>query len=547
MPDPSRRKRVGLWTTGPAESTAAQRLASGPTGGSADADSDGPRGTACVRGPGHPHRHGCTGGRGRGRRHVRPGSAAPRRALLPDPCDRFTVEGHEILDDAVIGEGRLLRGALLRASPSHHRDRPSRRMPLGSGALVELHVVGGPGAGRIVQVRRGDQVLGRAASSDIRLDDLGISRAHAVITADDAGLRFRDLDPTNPSTVDGSPVPPAGSHLPLGSRIHLASTTIVLRRPETTPAAAECTGGTVRINRRPRFLIPTEAETIRFPPAPTRPEGARAPVVAAMAPLVVSVGLATVLRSPVMLLFALMSPVLLLAQWWSDRRHGRVSYRTQLAEHSSETARAEARLSEVLATEGHRRHAQQPDLPTAASVVSSRDARVWGAAPGRPRPPGPACRHRRPARRDEGRETRRRERAANHPRSPCRRRPGGRRRDRHRRAPISIPLRSKRSHRPDGDLALAAHHASGRDLDLRHGRVGLGLDQPAATHARRRPRAPGNGGLDSGRDGCGSPPQRARCGHQRAHRATTRWWSGRPSPPPVRRGSRRHRRAPPPG
>ncbi len=305
-------------------------------------------------------------------------------ALLPDPCDRFTVEGHEILDDAVIGEGRLLRGALLRASPSHHRDRPSRRMPLGSGALVELHVVGGPGAGRIVQVRRGDQVLGRAASSDIRLDDLGISRAHAVITADDAGLRFRDLDPTNPSTVDGSPVPPAGSHLPLGSRIHLASTTLVLRRPETTPAAAECTGGTVRINRRPRFLIPTEAETIRFPPAPTRPEGARAPVVAAMAPLVVSVGLATVLRSPVMLLFALMSPVLLLAQWWSDRRHGRVSYRTQLAEHSSETARAEARLSEVLATEGHRRHAEQPDLPTAASVVSSRDARVWERRPGDP-------------------------------------------------------------------------------------------------------------------------------------------------------------------
>ena len=305
-------------------------------------------------------------------------------ALLPDACDRFSVEGHEISDDAVIGEGRLLRGALLRAVPSQHHDKPPRRMPLGSGALVELHIVGGPGAGRIVQVRRGDQVLGRAASSDIRLDDLGISRAHAVITADDAGLRFRDLDPTNPSTLDGGPIPPTGSQLPLGSRIHLASTTLVVRRPETTPAAAECSGGTVRINRRPRFLLPTEAETIRFPPAPTRPEGARAPVVAAMAPLVVSVGLATVLRSPIMLLFALMSPVLLLAQWWSDRRHGRVSYRSQLAEHSRETARVKARLHEALATEGHRRHAAQPDLPTAASVAGSRDARMWERRPGDP-------------------------------------------------------------------------------------------------------------------------------------------------------------------
>ena len=305
-------------------------------------------------------------------------------ALLPGPCDRFSVDGCEVTDDDVIGAGSLLRGALLRAAPSHHHDKPAHRMPLGSGAFVELHIVGGPGAGRIVALRRGEQVLGRAASSDIRLDDPGISRAHAVITADDAGLRFRDLDPTNPSTVDGSPVPAAGSHLPLGSRIHLASTTLVLRRPETTPAAAECSGGTVRINRRPRFLLPTETETIRFPPAPTRPEGARAPVVAAMAPLVVSVGLATVLRSPVMLLFALMSPVPLLAQWWSDRRHGRVSYRTQLVEHSHETARAEARMGEVLAAESRRRHLEQPDLAAAGSIASLRDARVWERRPGDP-------------------------------------------------------------------------------------------------------------------------------------------------------------------
>jgi S-DNA-T family DNA segregation ATPase FtsK/SpoIIIE len=81
----------------------------------------------------------------------------------------------------------------------------------------------------------------------------------------------------------------------------------------------------VWINRRPRFVPPADPITIRFPTAPTRPEGARAPVIAAVAPLVISVGLAVVLRSPVMLLFALMSPVMLVAQWWGDRRHGRVS------------------------------------------------------------------------------------------------------------------------------------------------------------------------------------------------------------------------------
>ena len=208
-------------------------------------------------------------------------------ALLPEPCDRFSVDGYELSDDDVIGAGRLLRGALLRAVPSRHSAhsaQPPRRMPLGSGALVELHIVGGPGAGRIVALRRGGHVLGRAASSDIRLDDLGISRAHAMISVDDAGLRLRDLDPTNRSLVDGRPVAPAGTQLTPVSRVHMASTTLVLRRPTTTPAAAECSGGIVRINRRPRFLPGAKAETIRFPPAPTRPQGAPAPLGGAVAP-----------------------------------------------------------------------------------------------------------------------------------------------------------------------------------------------------------------------------------------------------------------------
>ena len=302
-------------------------------------------------------------------------------ALLPDSCDAFTVDGHEVSDADVVGEGRLLRGALLRAE-SRLQLQPLGRMPLGSVALVELHIVGGPGAGRIVHLRRGQHVLGRAASSDLRLDDLGISRAHAMISVDDTGIRWRDLDPTNPSKVDDTPVTAEGSPLTVGSRITIASTTLALRRPETTPAAAECSGGTMRINRRPRFLARTKAETIRFPPAPTRPEGARAPVVAAMAPIAISVGLAAVLRSPVMLLFALMSPVLLLAQWWSDRRHGRVSYRTQLAEHVRETAQAETRLGEALAAESQRRRAEQPDLATAGSVAGLRDVRVWERRPG---------------------------------------------------------------------------------------------------------------------------------------------------------------------
>lgn len=111
-------------------------------------------------------------------------------ALLPSRPDHFTIDGVAVLDTDVLGEGRLVRGALLTA----HHGLPSTallgRMPLGSGALLALHVVGGPGAGRVIPVRRGEHVIGRAASAAIRLDDLGVSRAHSTLRIDDTGIHL---------------------------------------------------------------------------------------------------------------------------------------------------------------------------------------------------------------------------------------------------------------------------------------------------------------------------------------------------------------------
>ncbi|ADU47803.1 FHA domain containing protein [Intrasporangium calvum DSM 43043] len=299
----------------------------------------------------------------------------PRLAeLLHRRPGTFFIDGHPVTDEAVLGEGRLIRGALLRADDEARDAAPGEVLPPG---LVQVHVVGGPGAGRVIHLARGEHVVGRATSSGVRLDDHGVSRAHASITIDDAGIRLRELEATNPTYVDEARVPPDGAALSVGDRIRVASTTLVLRRPDTTPAASECSRGSVRVNRRPRFTPHTEPVTIRFPERPTRPPATRAPVLAALAPLAISVALAAALRSPVMLLFALMSPVMLLTQWWGDRRHGRVSHRSQLADHARLTAEAESLLDDALAAEREARHDEQPDLALVASVATHRDARLW--------------------------------------------------------------------------------------------------------------------------------------------------------------------------
>ena len=70
-------------------------------------------------------------------------------------------------------------------------------MPLGRLPSSSLTIAGGPGSGRRFALARGD-LVGRGVDCSVRLDDPGISRAHAVITVADSGVAIADLEPTNP-------------------------------------------------------------------------------------------------------------------------------------------------------------------------------------------------------------------------------------------------------------------------------------------------------------------------------------------------------------
>ena len=100
-------------------------------------------------------------------------------ALMVDASDGFEVDGLLVSDDAEVGIAPLLHGAALTARANGFT---SGRLPGRTIALLELHVVGGLGAGRRIPLGRGDHVLGRAPHCAIRLDDAGVSRSHATLT-----------------------------------------------------------------------------------------------------------------------------------------------------------------------------------------------------------------------------------------------------------------------------------------------------------------------------------------------------------------------------
>ena len=302
-------------------------------------------------------------------------------ALVSDASDGFEVDGILVADAAEVGCSPLLQGVALTARAKGFTSGRRRGHPVG---LLELHVVGGPGTGRRIPLGRGEHVLGRATSCAIRLDDAGVSRAHATLTVDDDGVALRDVEPTNPTFVNDRATLPGGLRLEVGARVRLASTTLVLRRPATTPAPITLHGGFLLLHRRPRFISASSPAVVVFPARPKRSERARMPLIASLAPLVLSGALALALHSPVMLLFALMSPVMLLGQWWSDRRHGRTSFRRQLADYAVAVSTAEHQLRCTVARERAERRVEHPDLAEVAMVSQLRDARLWERTSGDP-------------------------------------------------------------------------------------------------------------------------------------------------------------------
>ncbi|WP_347351716.1 FtsK/SpoIIIE domain-containing protein [Intrasporangium sp.] len=291
----------------------------------------------------------------------------------------FRVGGQPLDPAQPLGEPPLLRGAVLTL------DRPSVPGPRHrADAVVRLEVVGGPGAGRTVALGRGTSVVGRGAGCAVRLADPAVSRRHLEVAVSSTGVLVRDLAPTNGSRLGGVLLGGEPTRLQPGDRLQLGSTTLTHRVRSGRPAATTVLDGRRQVHRPPRFRPDRSPAQVDFPPRPTKPERSRLPLVAALLPMALSTVLAVVLRSPVMMLFALLTPAMLLGQWWSDRRHGRVSYRRRLAEHATARRQAEAGLAQALALERRHRHEDAPDLVVTGAAVSAVDARLWERRPGDP-------------------------------------------------------------------------------------------------------------------------------------------------------------------
>jgi DNA segregation ATPase FtsK/SpoIIIE, S-DNA-T family len=190
--------------------------------------------------------------------------------------------------------------------------------------------------------------------------------------------------PSVPLYIDGRRVPPrlplAGSPVRDGCVISLGGPegcTPPPPAPTGVALARSMDGAGFDFNRPPRLLPPERASAFTLPVPPAPVERRPLPVLTALLPLVMGVGMALVLHQVYLLAMAGLSPVMLVGGALSERKQGRKSNAARQAEYADHKARVEGDAAEAVAAELAALRERCPGPSEVLAIASGPRARLW--------------------------------------------------------------------------------------------------------------------------------------------------------------------------
>ena len=296
----------------------------------------------------------------------------PAQREIPDPV--IWVGGVLLADDAPVGRAPIVDGAAVTLDSRPAALPVARRVQR---TPVALSIAHGPDAGRTVELAPGSHTLGRSDEATICLDDPGTSRLHARINVATDTITLADLGSTNGTHLDDSPVGTEPVPLVVGATVRIGDTLLVLRPASAVPAATTPRpDGTRAVNRRPRLLAPPVPASIVLPTPPDQPSRSRVPWIAMLLPVPFAAVMA-LFFGPMMLAFALMSPLLMAGTALGDRVGSKRTYAAELAAYEGHLAAAHERVVAACVEEARSLRRSLPDPAQTLAIATMPTARIW--------------------------------------------------------------------------------------------------------------------------------------------------------------------------
>ncbi|MGN9836770.1 FtsK/SpoIIIE domain-containing protein [Nonomuraea sp. H19] len=282
------------------------------------------------------------------------------------------------------------------------------------GGVAEVRVVGGPAAGAVHRLGLGTHVIGadptcaiaaadpalapEAVTVRVTPDGITVERARqqpgetpklklkgrwaeevAELTARVAEREAAEFaaDYGETPELDGRPLtePAQWSDqavLTCGTSVFVLTSV----EPRDAHLAPRSEGG-VAYNRPPRLRQPEPERKFVKPKEPGRNEGLRLQLLAAFLPAVLGLTLAIALRQWYYLLVALMTPIIMIGQWWSDRRHGKKQHKKAIKEFKERLQAYDEAVERARVADESARRADAPDPAQVLLTATGPRRRLW--------------------------------------------------------------------------------------------------------------------------------------------------------------------------
>ncbi|MEV5100902.1 FtsK/SpoIIIE domain-containing protein [Streptomyces massasporeus] len=315
------------------------------------------------------------------------------------------VDGYAVDPSATVVGSPLREGAVVSLQD------PSGCLPGEPTGLVELRVVGGPAAGFVHRLGVGRYDIGSGAASYVRVDDPEVdARALTLSVATDGTCQVAVHTDREHVTLDGASLAEDAdkkkdesggksgkkrgkkkdpekteekktgpTEWPLGAQIGLGNTLLELTRYTPPNAALKWSDDGVGLdyNRPPRLRPPERQTSFRLPSPPREYEARPLPWLMALTPLVGAVVSVMIFQRWYYLIMAALSPILLFANYYNDKKHGRKSHAKQVEEYEEQKERIEKDAQDALVAERNDRRHAIPDPATVLALGTGPRTRLW--------------------------------------------------------------------------------------------------------------------------------------------------------------------------